>query len=86
MSLTYEQAVEALTGRNLTVESLFALVESVSGAVPEATKDTTYLLNSGPMPDGSETSAVIREIQRAGGGVSVGQSEVGRFLNSAREA
>ena len=85
MALTYQQAIEALSsGEFTTVESLFSLVKSVSAVVPEATKDTIYLLNSGPMPDGFGTSDVT-SLLLDGRHVSVGQSEVGKLLRSSVE-
>lgn len=62
MSLTFAQAQTALaTGTYTTVASIVGLINEVSGAVVGATSQTTYLLNSGVMPDGEPSHYVITD-------------------------
>jgi hypothetical protein len=84
MSISYEQAMGVLSSGESTVDSLFNLVRSVSGAVEGATSQTTYLLNSGDMPNGQSTASVVGELQAKGSAVSAGNSEAGKLLNDPK--
>jgi hypothetical protein len=81
VSITYAQALEVLSSTEPTVAGLSDLVRSVSGAVEGATSQTTYLLNSGPMPNGESTVRIVAALQDEGAAVSFGMSEAGKFLN-----
>ena len=64
MSISYTSAYLELTdpGITHTVQSLFGLVDRVSGAVTGAQTGDTYLLFSGRMSDGSSTGAVASNV------------------------
>ena len=64
------------------VDELINLANSVSGKVLSATSDSTFLLHSGFMEDGTKTSALAAALQKSGQAITVGLSEAGEFLHN----
>ena len=85
MYKTAQDAIDGLKDGSIVVNSkddFVKLLKELSGAVQGATKDTTYLLYSGPLEDGSWARDAVSNIRDVKLGVSLSDSEAGKFLRS----
>ena len=67
--ISYDDAIFRLGGGDYsTVESIFSLVNEVSGKVVNASKDSVYLLYSGSTVEGAKYSSDLGSVRKVGTG------------------